>query len=116
MTGRRRLVLAMTATLLGAGVPIGTVASAATIHVEVKELAFIPADTKARVGDTIEWTNKDFVAHTATARDGAWDVKLPPHAVGRIVLKKPGTIEYYCRYHPNMKGEINVSPDTRPRP
>jgi plastocyanin len=24
----------------------------------------------AQVGDTIEWTNADFVAHTATARDG----------------------------------------------
>jgi plastocyanin len=25
----------------------------------------------AHVGDTVEWVNADFVAHTATSRDGA---------------------------------------------
>jgi len=64
----------------------------------------------AHVGDTIEWVNDDFVIHTATARDGTWDVKLPPHATGRTVVKGLGTVAYYCRYHPNMKGEITVKP------
>ena len=27
-----------------------------------------------------------------------------------FVLKKAGTIEYYCRYHPNMKGRIVTVP------
>ena len=115
MTRRRRLVLTMTAALLGAAVPIETFALAATIRVEVKGLAYIPAEVKARVGDTIEWANEDFVAPPATARNGAWDLKLPPHAVARVVLKKPGTLAYYCRYHPNMKGEIKIAPDERLR-
>jgi len=25
-------------------------------------------------------------------------------------LKKPGTIEYYCRFHPNMKATLTVQP------
>jgi len=116
MTGPRHLVLPMTAALLGIAVPVWTFASAETIRVEVKGLAFIPAQIKARVGDTIEWANEDFVAHTATARDGAWDVMLPPHTLDRIVLKRPGQFEYYCRYHPNMKGEIDVAPDRRSQP
>ena len=38
----------------------------------MEKLAFVPAQVSAHVGDTIEWVNADFVAHTATARNGAW--------------------------------------------
>jgi len=83
-------------------------APAETIRVEAKGLVFSPAALTAHVGDTIEWANADFVAHTATARNGAWDVKLPPHAIERTVLNAPGKLDYFCRYHPNMKGQITV--------
>jgi plastocyanin len=55
--------------------------------------------------------NDDFVAHSATARNGGWDVMLPPHQTGRTIVKKPGKVEYYCRYHPNMKGEVTIAPE-----
>jgi plastocyanin len=77
--------------------------------VEATGVAFAPAKISAKVGDTMQWTNKDFVLHSATARNGDWDVNLPPNKSGQTVLKKPGKIEYYCRLHPNMKGEIDVS-------
>jgi plastocyanin len=48
--------------------------------------------------------------HSATARNGDWDVELPPNKTGTVVLKKPGVIDYYCRYHPNMKAKLTVSP------
>jgi plastocyanin len=73
-------------------------------------LVFSPATIAAHVGDEVEWTNEDFVVHTATARHGEWDINLPPHATGDVELKKPGKIEYYCRFHPNMKGEIAIAP------
>jgi plastocyanin len=63
----------------------------------------------ANLGDTIEWVNDDFVAHTATARSGARDVRLPPHAAGQIVVKEPGNAEYYCRYHLNMMGKVRIA-------
>ncbi|HEX9159960.1 MAG TPA: hypothetical protein VF835_07005, partial [Rhizomicrobium sp.] len=63
----------------------------------------------AHVGDTVEWTNHDFVAHTATGRKGDWDVNLPVGKSGRTTLKKPGLTEYYCRVHPNMTGKIEVT-------
>ncbi len=44
-------------------------ASEATIQVTIDKVAYGPADISAHVGDTIEWSNKDIVAHTATARD-----------------------------------------------
>ena len=96
--------------LFAAVAPIGNIASAGTLRVEVKSLAFTPAEISARVGDTIEWVNDDFVAHTATARSGEWDVKLAPHATGRTVAKSSGKVEYYCRYHPAMKGQVTIVP------
>jgi plastocyanin len=78
------------------------------IQIKIQNLAFTPAQVSAKVGDTIEWANADFVAHTATARDGAWDVMLPPNSTRTVVLKTAGTIDYYCRFHPNMTGQILV--------
>src|SRR4029078_12561354 len=83
-------------------------ATAETFRVEIKGLLFSPVDIAARVGDTIEWTNRDFVLHSATVRDHQWDVLLPAHGVGRATLDKSGSIEYYCRFHPNMKGNITI--------
>jgi plastocyanin len=83
-------------------------ARAATIQVKIEKLAFIPSQVTAHVGDTIEWVNADFIAHTATARDGAWDVVIAPSTTASVVLKADGTVDYYCRFHPNMTGQIAI--------
>jgi plastocyanin len=84
-------------------------ADAAVIQIKMAQIAYAPAQVSVHVGDTIEWTNDDIVAHTATARNGAWDVMIEPKGKGSITLKAPGTIEYYCRLHPNMVGSITAS-------
>ncbi len=84
-------------------------AQAKTITVTVDKMAFSPADITAKVGDTVEWVNKDAFAHTATVK-GGWEVMLPVKKSGSIVMDKAGTIDYICRFHPNMKGQITVSP------
>ena len=83
--------------------------TAETIHIEMQNLGYSPATVSAHVGDTVEWANGDFLAHTATARSKEWDVMLLPKKTGRIVLKRAGDIEYYCRFHPNMVGRISVT-------
>jgi plastocyanin len=85
-------------------------AHAATVQITMENLVVSPAEASAKVGDTIEWINKDIVAHTATARNGDWDVTMPPKKTASLVLKKAGTIEYYCRFHPNMKATLTVAP------
>jgi plastocyanin len=85
-------------------------AHAATIQITMENLVISPAQASAKVGDTIEWINKDVVAHTATARNGDWDVMLPAKKSGTLVLKKAGAIDYYCRFHPNMKAALTVAP------
>lgn len=85
-------------------------ALAANVQITMDKLEIAPATVSARVGDTVEWVNKDPFAHTATAKDGDWDVMLPPHKSGALVLKKAGNFEYYCRFHPNMKATLTVTP------
>ena len=96
-----------TALLLGA---MAVPARAATIQITMQDLVFAPAEVSAKVGDTIEWINKDVFAHTATARNGDFDVTMPPKKTVTSVLKKAGTVEYYCRFHPNMKAVLTIAP------
>lgn len=80
-----------------------------TVSIAIADIAFVPLEVTARVGDTIEWTNKDIFDHTGTARDGAWDVAVEPGKSGRVVVKAAGTMEYYCKLHPTMVGKIVVT-------
>jgi plastocyanin len=84
-------------------------ARAEVIQVKIDKVAYTPAQISAHVGDTVEWVNADIVAHTATARDKAWDVMILPNAKKSVVLKAAGSIEYYCKFHPNMIGQITVA-------
>ncbi|WP_027579590.1 cupredoxin family copper-binding protein [Bradyrhizobium sp. Ai1a-2] len=89
-------------------------AHAATITIVMENLVVSPAEATAKVGDTIEWVNKDVFAHTATARNGDFDVMIPPKQTVTYVLKKAGTVDYYCRFHPNMKAMLKI--DGKPSP
>ena len=85
-------------------------AHAETIRIVMNKMVFAPTQMTASVGDTIEWVNDDILAHTATARNGDWDVTIIAKKTVSLVLKKAGSIDYYCRYHPNMTGRIVVAP------
>ena len=100
----------LTARMLGALVLVLAAGSARAevIHIKIDKLAFVPAEITAHVGDTIEWANADFLAHTATARNGAFDVMIAANGKGRTVVKAAGTVEYYCKFHPNMVGKVVV--------
>ena len=54
------------------------------------------------------WENHDIFQHSATAKDGAFDVELPPGGKASVTLTRAGLVEYYCRYHPGMTGRIQV--------
>jgi plastocyanin len=101
----RRILL--TALALGA---MAVPAHAATIQLVMENLVVSPAEVSAKVGDTVEWVNKDVFVHTATARNGDFDITMPPKKTVTSVLNKAGTVEYYCRYHPNMKAVLKIAP------
>lgn len=83
-------------------------AAAEVIHVDVNKMAYSPVQVTAHVGDVVEWVNNDIVAHTATEKGKKWEVMLPVKGKGSTTMKSEGTIEYYCKFHPNMVGKIEV--------
>lgn len=101
--------------VLGAALVLAA-APAAKAHgpqqVTIAKLVFGPAETTLHVGDTITWVNNDPIAHTATAKadapGGAWEVMLPAGKSASMQMMTPGTIDYYCRFHPNMKARLIV--------
>jgi plastocyanin len=92
---------------------VGTTPAAAgeVVQVTIGDLAFLPAEINARVGDTVEWVNGDFIDHTATANGGNWDVMVIGGSSAQLRLTEVGTFDYFCRFHPNMKAKIHVSAD-----
>lgn len=101
---RRQLLATGSALLAG-----GTIARAddGAVHVTIEKLAFVPAEIEVKAGQTIEWTNKDPFAHTATVK-GGWEVMIPPGKVATHVATADDNVDYYCRFHPNMKGRIKI--------
>lgn len=79
-----------------------------TYTIVMDKLKFGPVPALLHKGDTIVWVNKDFFRHTATAADHSFDVDLMPGKSGKTVLTRTGTIPFVCRYHPNMKGVLQV--------
>ena len=107
---RRGLVFG--AIILGSLALAGAAASQATgkqYTVTMNGMSFgrIPAGLK--VGDTITWVNKDTVAHSVTARNRSFDLRLAPRQSKKMVLQKAGTIPIYCVYHPAMRGTLTVA-------
>jgi plastocyanin len=80
-----------------------------TVTVTIDKLAFSPKEVSVKAGDTVEWVNKDAFAHTATVK-GGWEVMIPPKKTASRVMQAGDTVEYFCRFHPNMKGRITVTP------
>jgi plastocyanin len=85
-------------------------APADAVMVDIKDLAFNPAQITVPVNGTVTWTNNDTVPHTATAkdRDALQSGTLEPGAQFSQTFTTPGTFEYFCEFHANMKGEVIV--------
>lgn len=93
-----------------AALPLLGGAAAAREHViAMAGMRFGAVPSGIRAGDTILWVNRDVVPHTATARDGSFDVTLAPRQSRRVTLARAGRIAFYCRYHPMMQGVLTVA-------
>lgn len=81
------------------------------IEIKIKDFAFDPQDVTAKVGQKITWVNEDDAPHNAVAQNGG-DLKTSTFEKGgsdSYTLDEPGTIEYICTVHPQMKGTIEVT-------
>ena len=111
MKPRIPLVLAMAASMasFASAAPSSAQSRPREIVIVMDNMNFGTLPRDAKVGDVIVWDNRDTVQHTATARDGSFDVRLQPGKRGRTVLSKAGNIAIYCIYHPMMRATLKVA-------
>ena len=111
MKPRIPLVVALAASLacFASAAPSGAQPRPREITIVMDNMNFGRLPSDAKVGDVIVWDNRDTVQHTATARDGSFDVRLQPGKRGRTVLRKDGNIAIYCIYHPMMRATLRVA-------
>lgn len=87
----------------------GPSTSGSTQFVSIKNFAFAPASLTISVGTSVEWINKDSIAHTATGDGGTFDSgSLDQGGHFTFTFTKPGTYNYGCSIHPNMRATIIV--------
>jgi plastocyanin len=84
-------------------------ATAASHEITIARMKFGPPPV-LHVGDVITWRNDDIFRHTATARDKSFDIDLPPKSQRSMTLEKAGKVDFYCRFHPMMKGTLDIQP------
>jgi plastocyanin len=88
----------------------GTAAAADATMVEIKDFTFVPDSVEIPVGSTVTWTNSDAAPHTATAldREALQSGTLNQGDSYSQTFDQPGTFDYFCEFHANMKGTIVV--------
>jgi plastocyanin len=84
-------------------------AAGAVHRVVIAKMAFAPSPPDLHAGDIVEWVNQDIFVHSATAADGSFDIDVQPNKTARVVIRKAGTINYSCKYHPGMQSTLVVS-------
>jgi len=96
----------------GDSAPEESTSSPSTQAVTIQDYTYKPARITVTKGTTIDFTNKDSTAHTATSTDsGIFESgSIQPGKTGSITLNKAGTFAFYCAFHPFMKGTITVEP------
>jgi plastocyanin len=81
------------------------------VVVDVRSLRYARGRIEVEVGTTVEWRNRDPLAHTVTADSGAFDSgNLEPEARWSHTFTTPGTFSYHCTPHPHMKATVVVRP------
>jgi plastocyanin len=78
--------------------------------VDIKDFAYVPDSVEIPVGATVTWTNSDTAPHTATAKDreALQSGTLNQGDSYSQTFDQPGTFDYFCEFHANMKGTIIV--------
>ena len=103
-------------TALGVAAALPALASAAkagghaTHLIEITGFAFQPQRLDMQAGDKVMFVNLDDAPHTATAANGAFDTgRLDKGAEMTVVIDASGSHDFFCRFHPGMRGSIVAS-------
>ncbi len=101
------LALPLLSTAAAPAVP--TDRALAPAQVTVANMAFSSARVTVGVGETVTWTFKDPMSHTATSDNGFFDTGAASGGATRSVrFRSAGTFAYHCSFHPSMVGRVAV--------
>lgn len=111
-THDRHLVLAGTlvlGTLLGAPSALRVQAAPTAHTIIIEGMRFSPETLEIRVGDTVQWINKDIVPHNATATNRSFESpELASGASWQYKAERKGNFAYFCTLHPPMQATLIV--------
>ena len=108
--GGWRLGMAVGALCAALSLALGAApAKGAGAQIEIRNFQFAPATLEVRSGATITWVNEDEEIHSIVSSQGLFTspgLDAEQHFSYRF--EKPGTYEYRCALHPQMKGMVVV--------
>jgi plastocyanin len=92
--------------------PAARPAGAAVTHtIRIVNFIYEPDPVTVKAGKRITISNADRAPHTVTQK-GASPVfdsgTVKGDKRGSVTFSKPGTYEYFCQFHPTMKGTVTV--------
>lgn len=105
------LALVLAAISVAAGRPQATAQQEklAANLVTIENYSFAPAELTVSAGTEVTWINKDDDAHTVVTTGSTFKSKaLDTGEKFSFTFHDPGTYEYFCSIHPNMKGKVIV--------
>ncbi len=105
----RRAAIAAGTMILIALSTMQNAGAAATVEVQVKDFAFLPAEITVAPGTTIVWINKDDTPHDIVDRARLFSLKpMDAGEKSSFTFDKEGDYDYFCALHPQMTGKVHV--------
>lgn len=84
-------------------------AHAITHTVTIRDFIFDPAALTIAAEDSVRFVNEGMAPHSATAETGLFDTgRLGRGETAAFKFPRAGTHNYFCSFHPDMRGSIVV--------
>lgn len=78
--------------------------------VAIADFLFGPEKVEVKAGQTVTWVNTDDSPHQVTITGKGTRTAVMLKGQSQSLSFDPGSYEYICGLHPNMKGKIEVAP------
>lgn len=86
-------------------------ARAADSEITIENFTFSPQALTVKAGTAVLFRNGDDIPHSVAATNGAFHSQaLDTGESFSFTFAEPGTYDYFCGLHPQMKGHIVVIP------
>ena len=86
--------------------------AAATESIQMRDNRYTPTLAQVAQGESVSWTNFGQVVHDSVDDSGlelfSTDIAAPPDTVSIGPLPGAGRYVYYCTFHPEMRGRLDV--------